>query len=387
MRRRPIIVLMENTLLARETAGWLRDVGLGPVETARSADEAIFMTGSGFPPVLVIDDIMAPRAGRRLLEHVVRFDSGRQLVQAYCCAIARDDSRMRQYWPRSFSVLGRLSPALLLPPLGTALGRPDLVTRFEQTRDKEAQARDAARTMQRALLPSRAHLEAIEALHNIAIASLYESDDFVGGDLWGAWPAGADGVAVALLDFAGHGLSAALNTFRIHVLLSDITMPHQRPGDIVTILNEKLHPLLPCGHYACLVHLCLDPRARRVTWCGAGIPYPLFAGADGSIDLVAPGLPLGVRAASQYEQQQMQLPGPGVLAVFSDGLIECGAEGADIPREAIAAALAPSASLAARGYLSEAAASGVKSLEALRHYYPRGSYADDIVAICIAVGG
>jgi hypothetical protein len=82
----------------------------------------------------------------------------------------------------------------------------------------------------------------------------------------------------------------------------------------------------------------------------------------------------------------MTLPDAGVLAVFSDGLFESGGRDIDIPRAAMAGALAQPARFAASGDHAAAAREGVARLDALRDLCPCPGHSDDIVAICIAFG-
>jgi sigma-B regulation protein RsbU (phosphoserine phosphatase) len=191
---------------------------------------------------------------------------------------------------------------------------------------------------------------------------------------------------MAIVDFVGHGLTAALNTFRLHALFSDQTLPRGRPTRMTALLNDRLHALLPLGQYATMVYLHVDPVGRRIAWCGAGGPPPLLVCPERAVDLESRGLPLGVRAGTAYRRRWMKLPDAGILAVFSDGLFESGARDPDVPRSAMAQALAGPAQLAAAGSPAEAAISATRELEALRDLYPSRFHSDDVMAICIAFG-
>jgi hypothetical protein len=82
----------------------------------------------------------------------------------------------------------------------------------------------------------------------------------------------------------------------------------------------------------------------------------------------------------------MRLPEAGILAVFSDGLFECGGQDPDIPREAMAGSLAEPAALASLGDLTAAAREATVRLEGLRDRHPRRSHSDDVMVICVAFG-
>ena len=271
--------------------------------------------------------------------------------------------------------------------VGTAMQRPELVGALDRTRDQSGEHLAAARRMQQGLLPTEDHLAALAATCGIGVAGLCRTGDAVGGDFWGAWPTGRGRLSVALADFAGHGLSAALNTFRLHAILSETTLPRGQPTRMTALLNQRLHALLPRGHYATMVFAQLDPSSGRIAWCSAGGPPPLFVSPGATVDLPGRGVPLGITAAARYCGVQGRLIGPGILCLFSDGLYESGAGSADVPRSAIAAALAAPAAMAAAGRLTEAAQHAVLALEALRDSYGCVDHSDDVMAVCLALPG
>jgi serine phosphatase RsbU (regulator of sigma subunit) len=169
-------------------------------------------------------------------------------------------------------------------------------------------------------------------------------------------------------------------------LLSDQTLPRGQPKRMTALLNERLHALLPRGQYATMIYLVVDPVKRTVAWCSAGGPAPVFVAPGQQIDLDGCGLPLGVKPNTVYRSHRMRLPDAGVLAVFSDGLFECGGQAPDVSRSAIAEALADAARQAATGPLAPVAQEATQRLARLREDCRCPGHSDDIVAICVAFG-
>jgi sigma-B regulation protein RsbU (phosphoserine phosphatase) len=191
---------------------------------------------------------------------------------------------------------------------------------------------------------------------------------------------------VALADFAGHGLGAALTTFRLHAILAAQALPRGTPVRMTSLLNRRLHKLLPRGQYATMVYAVLDVARRQMEWCSAGGPPPLFVTAEGGgQDLAGRGLPLGVRAAAEYHRCVAPLPGAGILCLFSDGLYENGAGTPDITRAELAEVLAAPARRAAAGQLAEAAQDAITALAALRDSRPCLDHSDDVMVVCVAL--
>ena len=344
----PIIVVDPDTVSAKQIAQWLCTAGLDRISTARTADEAIFMLGRRNAALLIIDESLPRAAEQRLLRHIAAHD--------------------------------------LVVRVGAAMARPDLAGQMDQRRDQSAEHLAAASRMQLGLLPTRDQIDELQAACAVGLAGFSRSGDAVGGDFWGAWPTGRGRLAVTVADFAGHGLSAALNTFRLHTILFEHTLPRGMPTRMMDVLNRRLHGMLPRGQYATMLYAHINPVSHRMVWCSAGGPSPLFVSAQGCRLLESRGLPLGVRPGSIYRRYEAVLEGSGVLCLFSDGLYESGAKSADVPQQAIADALAGAAALTSAGHLREAADLAVTELALLRDRYACANHSDDVTAVCIALG-
>ena len=399
----PIIVLDPDAKEGRQIAGWLRSAGLDMICTARTCDEAIFMLGRRRAELLIIGDGVSPIARRRLFDHVAdcghalapnvvwllepdsRAQNGQDLRQALGpAANACDFAPTRD--AGSSVIVRPLLAQDVVTEVGKAMRRPDLLGRMDRGRDKAAEHLAAARRMQLGLLPTADQRIMLQAECGIGLADFCQTGDAVGGDFWGAWPTGRGRLALALADFAGHGLSAALNTFRLHAILSERTLPRAMPARMTGLLNQRLHDLLPIGHYATMIYAQLDPARHRLAWSSSGGPPPLFVDAHGGRTLEASGLPLGVRAGERYSSNYAELRGPGILCLFSDGLYESGAGSEDIPTAAIASAMSGAAAIAAAGRLEEAASNAVLQLNLLRSRYGCLDHSDDVMAVAVALG-
>ncbi|MFX4470365.1 hypothetical protein ABTA54_19870, partial [Acinetobacter baumannii] len=73
---------------------------------------------------------------------------------------------------------------------------------------------DAARRMQADLLPAAEDVQSIANAARLRVAAYNRSSSELGGDLWGVLPIDASHFGIFLADFTGHGVKAALNTFR-----------------------------------------------------------------------------------------------------------------------------------------------------------------------------
>jgi sigma-B regulation protein RsbU (phosphoserine phosphatase) len=382
----PIIVLGTDPAETAQIKAWLQAAGLGEIATSRTCDEALFLLGQRNAMLLIVDERISAAAERRLLRHIEI--CGHPIMPALV-RLAEPGTPRHNLSGRTLAAETVHRPIQahdVVLRVGTALQRPDLVGRLDLERDQSEAHLASARRMQQGLLPTPEELSALQASCAVCVAGFCRSGDAVGGDFWGAWSTGPKRFAVAVADFAGHGLSAALNTFRLHAILSEDALPRGNPVRMTRLLNRRLHTMLPRGQYATMVYAVVDLVAREIEWCSAGGPPPLFVSTSSAEDLPGRGVPLGIKADATYSSQRASLPAAGILCLFSDGLYESGAGSPDIERSDIAAALTHPARLAASGRLAEATQRALAEIEALRERHACLDHSDDVMAVCVAFG-
>ncbi len=186
------------------------------------------------------------------------------------------------------------------------------------------QEMEAAKAMQNRLMPSEHQLKMCERVFDLKIASYFETSSTLGGDCWGMRPISDSKLAIYMYDFSGHGISAAMNIFRMHTIMREFNHASGDPGNFVTMLNRHLHPLLERTEFATMFYGIIDIEANCLLYATAGVPSPvLCANADKTVmGLNGRGFPLGVIPHATYETQYTAfLPGD-LLVFFSDCLIE-----------------------------------------------------------------
>ena len=186
----------------------------------------------------------------------------------------------------------------------------------------------SARRMQQDLLPDSDAVAAIQTRYGVDLDSHFETSSELGGDLFGVHAIDDHRFALWIVDFAGHGVAAALNTFRLHALLTEYPEWRRHPGEYLSLLGARLAELLPTGQYATAFYGVVDVAADMLRYAAAATPAPLFAdmtsgrisSGDGS------GLPLGITASSVYETREVAFPPGHLVFLYSDALLECGLE-------------------------------------------------------------
>jgi sigma-B regulation protein RsbU (phosphoserine phosphatase) len=137
-------------------------------------------------------------------------------------------------------------------------------------------------------------------------------------------PIDGSSFGIFLADFTGHGVNAALNTFRLHALIHEYRLLHSDPAGLLAMLNERLVRLLPPGQFATFLHVVIDHGEGALRFASAGAPPMILAPgiAEPAALCDASGLPLGIERGTQYQLHHCEFPANSRLLLFSDGLSE-----------------------------------------------------------------
>jgi sigma-B regulation protein RsbU (phosphoserine phosphatase) len=215
-------------------------------------------------------------------------------------------------------------PRELLYRVRILLERGRLIDRLSEFQRRMADELRHAAAIQEALLPSEALLEHLKTICPMGVAGHYEASDELGGDIWGIELVGDQRAMIFSADFAGHGLTAALNTMRLHSFVNGGPEKSRSPAVLLTQLNQFLCDVLPPGQYATMFCGVMDFRESSIEYATAAAPPQLLRGAaDRPFEIVQqPGFPLGVTRDATYENFKAPFAPGATLLLFSDALIE-----------------------------------------------------------------
>lgn len=211
-----------------------------------------------------------------------------------------------------------------------------------------------AQEVQANLFPHRIHnLETLE-LHGVCRPARSVSGDYYDFLLFHKYGSGGReeaGVAIALGDISGKGISAALLMATLHsavrayrfaneeVLYSEssvaglttskdeISGPHdelfESPGRLLSLLNRHLYRSTQPEKYATLFLAHYDVETAALTYSNAGQLPPLVLGRDGGIRrLDKGGTVVGLMDGMHYEEGRVQMQSGDIMVAYSDGVTE-----------------------------------------------------------------
>ncbi|OAN53237.1 PP2C family protein-serine/threonine phosphatase [Magnetospirillum moscoviense] len=316
-------LVVDDTPINRELMFVLLETqGIGRIDTAADGVEALDRVARQMPDIVLLD-IMMPRMDG--LEFLTRFRANpdwADIPVLVTTALNDSDDRARAFDRGATDYVAKpIDRRELTARVGVHLRNRLMMQSLKTYRDRLQQDLAIATAMQAALLPSADQLESCARRYGRHLAAVTRPSSEVSGDLWGWFPLDSQRFAVWLADFSGHGVAAAINTFRLHVILG--SGPGADPAALLTRLNESLVDVLPRGQFATMLYAVCDTVAETLVFSSAGATAPIVIAPDGRARLhPASSLPLGVRRATVYGNVELAFPKGAALMLYSDGLSE-----------------------------------------------------------------
>lgn len=176
-----------------------------------------------------------------------------------------------------------------------------------------------AYSFQSAALP-----DAISTRDGIEIDAHYvasRSEARVGGD-WYDTELLPDGrVLVSIGDVSGSGLEAAVVMSMMRTAIRSVAHVYADPATILEAAQGGTERRIK-DHFATVFLAVIDPVMGRMTYASAGHVRPLLFVEGSTIELAAPGLPIGTFFDGRRTSEVMALPPRSTLLLYTDGLIE-----------------------------------------------------------------
>jgi len=192
------------------------------------------------------------------------------------------------------------------------------------TRQRFEQELEVARLIQQNFLPKQ-----LPELAGWQVAAYYRPAREVGGDFYDVIPLPDDRIGFVIGDVTDKGVPAALVMAATRSVLRASAQRLVDPGAVLERVNEHLCPDMPEKMFVTCLYGVLEPTTGHFRFANAGHDLPYVKTADGSVELRARGMPLGLMPGMFYEEKEAVLAPGESLLLHSDGVVEAhDAEGA-----------------------------------------------------------
>ncbi|MHC8492679.1 SpoIIE family protein phosphatase [Thalassospira sp. SM2505] len=320
------ILIADDTLLSREIiASYLRAEGFTNLAFAKDGEDAIEQVRKHNPDLIILDIIMPKLDGYGVCKALRANPDFAETPIIAQTALEENEGRTRIFDDGATDlILKPLNKAELIARTRIHLENRLLVKQLQAYQERTRSELTLARDMQENLNPAPENYRGTGLDYGLRISATFQMSSELGGDMWGLVPIDEHRLGVYIVDFAGHGLGAALNTFRLHSLIWSDQLRDREPGDYLENLNRHLKGLLPVGQYATMLYGVIDRVRGKFTYASAACTSPILGNSltgqarylDGS------GVPLGVIRDARYETREVSFTAASFLLLYSDALIE-----------------------------------------------------------------
>ena len=185
------------------------------------------------------------------------------------------------------------------------------------TRQRFQQELEVAKLIQQNFLPKQ-----LPELAGWQLAAYYRPAREVGGDFYDVIPLSDGRVGLVIGDVTDKGVPAALVMAATRSVLRASVQRLVDPGVVLERVNEHLCPDMPKKMFVTCLYGVLDPGSGRFWFANAGHDLPYVKTAQGSVELRARGMPLGLMTGMEYEEKETVLAPGDSLLLHSDGVVE-----------------------------------------------------------------
>lgn len=213
----------------------------------------------------------------------------------------------------------------LLARINVQLKQLMLVHKLENAYSQiEIEMEDALSVME-SILPKQEFLTKITQKYSITIDTLFKPSSKLGGDFYDIMEFDDNKLGLCLWDFSGHGMAAAINTFRLYSIINNGEHCMVRtPGTFLSSINSILFKMLERQYFATMFYGILDPVQLTLDFSCASCPPPLLLSfSKKKYQLLnSKEFPLGIIGDHEYKTHIIDLNHWDAMLLYSDALIE-----------------------------------------------------------------
>ncbi len=305
---------------------YLESAGFTRLETAVDGADALEKAEQFRPDIVVLDIVMPKMDGFEVCSRLRKNPLFVDLPVIVQTGYDKPEDRQKVFASGATDMVVKpIYKMELIARVRIHLENLHLIRNMRMYRERVESELDFARDMQRNLLPTEALIDTVRETYAIDIASYFMPSSELGGDFWGLIEIDEDKLGVYIVDFTGHGVMSALNTFRLHTLLSEMGEIAADPPAFLSVLNDRLVQLLPTGQFATMIYGVIDRSTNKFTYAAAAAPSVLFLRKSeqtpGLLD--TSGVLLGISKDGVYESNQIDIAEDDIIFLYSDAFTEC----------------------------------------------------------------
>lgn len=318
-----VLVVEDNPSTQTVLGRLLNLINISDISFASDGVEGLELAKETHPDLIILDITMPRMDGYEVIQHLKDDKNTRDIPVLIQTASDNRETREKTFRAGATDFITKpINPLEFFSRVRVHLENRLLVRHLSDQLNQIETELHAARRMQIDMLPRDKTLNTIQETYHLNISHYFAPSSLLGGDFWQVIPISANKIAFYICDFSGHGVASALNTFRLHALVSQNNKRLTSPAEFLSQLNQQMHVLLPRGQFATMFLGIYDKRLHQLVYAGAGSPNPMLIHHKKSTLLHAEGMPLGILPKPTYHDNTLKVTKGDALLLYSDALTE-----------------------------------------------------------------
>ena len=321
----PILIADDDIFMRKLLGEILTKVGYNNLNYAENGVEVMEKIKTSRPACILLDIEMPEMNGFEVLKEI---RSNPATIDLPVIVITGHDEReVRNEILRAGAsnlISKPIDNVILLERITYLIERKLILNKLSEYYDRLSSELAYAAEMQRDIMPTLKEQKKIEGKYGVSLASHFRPSSELGGDAWFLQEIDDDKFGIMFVDFSGHGVSAALNTFRMQSIISRLDPSLSSPAKYLEIINQEISKILSVEQYCTSLYMVVDTKKSKIKYAGAGAPPPIY-GQISAIDTFqgdASGLPMGINADVKYKDLEINFPKGSFIFLYSDALYE-----------------------------------------------------------------
>ena len=129
-----------------------------------------------------------------------------------------------------------------------------------------------------------------------------------------------------LVDFTGHGLSAAIGSLPTADVFFSMVKRDFKIAKILAEINSKINIIMPTGHFCAAIFICIDPVTRQIDIFNGSMPPILIVDSAGNLTnrVNSSNLALGILPSNLFDPEIISIENipDTTLIIYSDGVTD-----------------------------------------------------------------
>ena len=324
LRGNKVLIVDDSRFNRQILARFVKWAGVSHIEFAADGQEGLEKLESFAPDLILVDMGMPRLGGIEMTQRIRQNPAYADLPILIQTTLNSDQQRVACFKAGATDILSKpVNPGECIARVRLHLEKLQLIRDMRTFRERVESELKLARAMQASLVPDARKIQKVTEPRGFTIESLFEPSSELGGDFWNIFEYSPTALGVINVDFSGHGINAAINTFRLHTIIDRTPAQGRQPGEWLAEVNAALKDVLPMGQFATCFYGIFETENDTLTYAAAGAPSPILGRPDGTIELLdASGLFMGVSKRTVYEDRMVPFPKGSFLFTYSDALIE-----------------------------------------------------------------